>query len=66
MLWRYEPGTSRAAIGVACCDVVNRGAAYYDGRIYFNTLDNYTIAVDASSARRCGARGWATSTAARA
>jgi lanthanide-dependent methanol dehydrogenase len=47
--WRYDPGTARAAIGVACCDVVNRGAAYYDGRIYFNTLDNHTIAVDAET-----------------
>jgi lanthanide-dependent methanol dehydrogenase len=46
-LWRFEPGTDRASQGVACCDVVNRGAAYADGRIFFNTLDNQTIAVDA-------------------
>jgi outer membrane protein assembly factor BamB len=38
----------------ACCDVVNRGAAYYDGRIYYNTLDNHTIAVDAET----GAEVW--------
>lgn len=38
-----------AAQGVACCDVVNRGAAYADGRIFFNTLDNRTIALDAES-----------------
>ena len=25
--WKYEPRTVRAAQGVACCDVVNRGAA---------------------------------------
>jgi lanthanide-dependent methanol dehydrogenase len=49
MLWKYDPQTDRAAPGVACCDVVNRGAAYYNGRIYYNTLDNHTIAVDASS-----------------
>jgi lanthanide-dependent methanol dehydrogenase len=49
MLWRYDPGTKRAAKGVACCDVVNRGAAYYDGRLYYNTLDNHTVAVDAVS-----------------
>jgi lanthanide-dependent methanol dehydrogenase len=47
--WRYEPQPARAAQGVACCDVVNRGAAYSDGRIYFNTLDNYTIAVNAET-----------------
>ncbi|MBA3894915.1 MAG: methanol/ethanol family PQQ-dependent dehydrogenase [Gemmatimonadales bacterium] len=49
--WKYDPGTSRAAIGVACCDVVNRGAAYADGRIFFNTLDAHTIAVDAESGK---------------
>src|SRR5690606_3097046 len=47
--WRYDPGTDRAAAGVACCDVVNRGAAYHDGRIYYNTLDNHTVAVDAET-----------------
>ncbi|HEX4933966.1 MAG TPA: hypothetical protein VFV33_12345, partial [Gemmatimonadaceae bacterium] len=39
--WKYEPPTARAAQGVACCDVVNRGAAYADGKIIFNTLDNH-------------------------
>jgi lanthanide-dependent methanol dehydrogenase len=47
--WKYEPKPLRAAQGVACCDVVNRGAAYADGKIVFNTLDNHTIAVDAAS-----------------
>lgn len=49
MLWRYEPPLQRAAQGVACCDVVNRGAVYSDGRIFFNTLDNQTVAVDAET-----------------
>jgi len=49
--WRYDPGTSRAARGVACCDVVNRGAAYADGRVFFNTLDAHTVAVDAESGK---------------
>ncbi|HEU4829873.1 MAG TPA: methanol/ethanol family PQQ-dependent dehydrogenase [Gemmatimonadales bacterium] len=47
--WKYEPGTARAAKGVACCDVVNRGAAYADGRIFYNTLDVHTVAVDAET-----------------
>src|SRR3954449_9986397 len=37
--WSYEPKPSAAAKGVACCDWVNRGASYYNGRIYYNTLD---------------------------
>ena len=31
-----------------CCDVVNRGAAIADGRLFFNTLDNHVIALDAA------------------
>src|SRR6187397_2929166 len=44
--WKYEPKPVAAAQGVACCDVVNRGAAYANGLIVYNTLDNRTVAVD--------------------
>ncbi|MFN2603108.1 MAG: methanol/ethanol family PQQ-dependent dehydrogenase [Gemmatimonadaceae bacterium] len=47
--WTYKPKPDPASQGVACCDVVNRGAAYYDGKIYYNTLDNHTVAVDANT-----------------
>src|SRR5690606_38233983 len=47
--WKFEPRPVAASQGVACCDVVNRGAAYADGRVFFNTLDNQTIAVDAAT-----------------
>src|SRR5688572_4815700 len=33
--WSYKPPQLAAAAGVACCDVVNRGAAYADGRIFY-------------------------------
>ena len=49
--WRYDPNPDQAAQGVACCDVVNRGAAYSDGKLFFNTLDGYTIAVDAQTGK---------------
>ena len=49
--WKYEPDPASAAQGVACCDVVNRGAAYADGKVFFNTLDNYTVAVDAATGK---------------
>lgn len=49
--WVYKPEPARAAQGVACCDVVNRGAAYADGKIFYNTLDNHTVAVDAETGR---------------
>jgi PQQ-dependent dehydrogenase (methanol/ethanol family) len=51
MKWVYKPGPIAAAQGVACCDVVNRGAAYADGKIVYNTLDDHTVAVDAVSGR---------------
>ena len=47
--WAYEPKPVAAAKGVACCDWVNRGAVYGFGKIYYNTLDNYTVSVDATS-----------------
>jgi PQQ-dependent dehydrogenase (methanol/ethanol family) len=49
--WKYEPRPAPASQGVACCDTVNRGAAYADGRVVFNTLDAHTIAVDARTGR---------------
>jgi len=49
--WKYEPHPVAAAQGVACCDVVNRGAVYWQGRIIFNTLDGNTIALDADSGK---------------
>jgi PQQ-dependent dehydrogenase (methanol/ethanol family) len=49
--WKYEPKPLLAAQGVACCDVVNRGAAYENGLVVFNTLDNRTVAVDAETGK---------------
>jgi glucose dehydrogenase len=49
--WKYEPKPAAAAQGVACCDVVNRGAAYADGKIVFNALDVHTIALDAATGK---------------
>lgn len=49
--WQYDPDPQSAAKGVACCDTVNRGVAYADGRIFLNTLDGFTAAVDAQTGR---------------
>ena len=56
MKWKYEPGPTPSAKGVACCDYVNRGCAYYEGKVVFNTLDAHTVAVDAKT----GAELWKT------
>ena len=49
--WKYRPEVSANALGVACCDAVNRGAFYADGKIIYNLLDGHTVAVDAHSGR---------------
>ena len=47
--WKHEPAPSSSAQGVACCDFVNRGLVFSDGHIFFNTLDDHTIALDANT-----------------
>lgn len=49
--WKYEPQQSPDAIPIACCDVVNRGVAYADGKVFFNQLDAHTVALDAKTGR---------------
>ena len=49
--FEYRPAIDPAAPGKACCDNVNRGAAYADGKIIYNLLDNHTIAVDAATGK---------------
>ncbi|HTU48385.1 MAG TPA: PQQ-dependent dehydrogenase, methanol/ethanol family [Bryobacteraceae bacterium] len=49
--WIYHPNPQIAAVGIACCDVVNRGASYADGYIIYNLLDAYTVAVDANTGK---------------
>ena len=49
--WKYEPKPLAATQGVACYDVVNRGAAYADGKVVFNTLDVQTAAVHGASGK---------------
>ncbi|MCP4905349.1 MAG: PQQ-dependent dehydrogenase, methanol/ethanol family [bacterium] len=48
-LWRYDPQVPRSVAASVCCDVVNRGAALYRGRVYVGTLDGRLIALDAKS-----------------
>jgi glucose dehydrogenase len=51
MKWKYDPRPAAAAQGVACCDQVNRGAAYASGKIFYNTLDGPTVAIDAQTGK---------------
>jgi PQQ-dependent dehydrogenase (methanol/ethanol family) len=49
--WKYRPDVSPNAVGISCCDVINRGAFYADGKIVYNLLDGQTVAVDATTGR---------------
>jgi alcohol dehydrogenase (cytochrome c) len=49
--WVYEPHPDPRSEGIACCDVVNRGASYADGKIVYNLLDAETVAVDAETGK---------------
>ena len=57
--WQYNPKPLAAAQGVACCDVVNRGPTFFNGKVYYNTLDGNVVAVDAES----GQEAWKTKVA---
>jgi PQQ-dependent dehydrogenase (methanol/ethanol family) len=54
--WKYEANPNPSSQGTACCDVVNRGAVYDNGTVYFNALDAHTHAVDANT----GEKKWKT------
>jgi PQQ-dependent dehydrogenase (methanol/ethanol family) len=49
--WKYRPDPDPASVGIACCDAINRGAAYADGKIIYNLLDGHTVAVDAATGK---------------
>lgn len=49
--FKYRPDVNPASVGVACCDAVNRGAVFADGKIVYNLLDGRTVAVDAKTGR---------------
>ncbi len=46
-LWLYDPDVDRAMAADACCDVVNRGVAVWDGKIYLGVIDGRLEALDA-------------------
>src|SRR5690606_28322944 len=46
-LWKYDPQVPRELVaGVLCCNVANRGAAYWNGKVIWATLDGRLVAVN--------------------
>lgn len=49
LLWKFDPKVPGRFQLNACCDVISRGAAYADGRVFLATLDGRLIALDAKT-----------------
>ncbi len=57
-LWRFDPKVDRDIGKLACCDIVTRGLAAWQGKIIVATLDGRLIALDA----RTGKPKWSVNT----
>ena len=51
MVWKFEPPRNPNAPPVACCDVVNRGVSYSDGKIIASALDGHIYALSAKDGK---------------
>lgn len=57
-LWEYDPQVERTTGLKACCDVVNRGVAVWEGKVFVGALDGRLIALDSKT----GEQLWSTQT----
>ena len=51
IIWKYEPKQDPTVIPVMCCDTVNRGVAYADGKIFLQQADTTLVALDAKTGK---------------
>jgi len=51
ILWEHKPKQEASVRAVACCDVVNRGLAYGDGKIFKTQLNGHVVALDAKTGK---------------
>ncbi len=49
--WEYEPHPDPMSIGKACCDAVNRGPTWADGKLVYTLLDGEAVALDAATGK---------------
>lgn len=51
ILWKYEPKQDPAVIPQMCCDTVNRGVAYAEGKIVLQQADSMLVALDSKTGK---------------
>jgi PQQ-dependent dehydrogenase (methanol/ethanol family) len=51
IIWKYEPKQDPNVIPVMCCDTVNRGVSYGDGKIFLHQADTTLVALDAKTGK---------------
>jgi lanthanide-dependent methanol dehydrogenase len=51
IVWKYEPKQDPAVIPQMCCDTVNRGLAYAEGKVFLQQADSMLVAFDAKSGK---------------
>ena len=51
LLWKFDPQVPGAIGRNACCDVVNRGVALWEDKVFVGTLDGRLIALDQKTGR---------------
>ncbi|MFO1350564.1 MAG: methanol/ethanol family PQQ-dependent dehydrogenase [Gammaproteobacteria bacterium] len=49
--WKYEPKQDPNVIPVMCCDTVNRGLAYGDGKVILQQADTTLVALNAADGK---------------
>ncbi|MEM8699119.1 MAG: methanol/ethanol family PQQ-dependent dehydrogenase, partial [Pseudomonadota bacterium] len=51
ILWKYEPKQDPDVIPVMCCDTVNRGPAYANGKLFLHQADTTVVALNAKTGK---------------
>ncbi len=51
IIWKYVPRQDPAVIPQMCCDTVNRGVAYAQGKVFLQQADSMLVALDAKTGK---------------
>src|SRR5690606_30914137 len=51
IVWKYVPKQDPSVIPVMCCDTVNRGVQYAEGKVFLHQADTNLVALDAKTGK---------------